>query len=137
MKQQGLDATNAAKKAAIDLLSRARNRPNFGNGGEVENILGRAKARSQQRLGAVAQIVLEPVDFDPDHDRSERAATNLQKLFADVVGCDDVIQKLRDYQSIAKTMTERGMDPRNKIPMSFVFKGPPGAFIVLLARYAF
>ena len=126
MKHQGLKATDVAKTAAISLLSRARNRPNFGNGGEVDNVLARAKARSQQRLGAVADILLEPQDFDPDHDRSERASTNLEKLFADVVGCEEVIQKLRDYQSIARTMKARGVDPRNKIPMNFIFKGPPG-----------
>ncbi|KAM6493098.1 P-loop containing nucleoside triphosphate hydrolase protein [Amanita muscaria] len=134
LKQQGLEATDAAKKTAIDLLSRARNRPNFGNGGEVENILGRAKARSQQRLGPVPQIILEPADFDPDHDRSQRAASNLEKLFGDVIGCEEVIQKLRDYQKIAKTMSDRGMDPRNKIPMSFVFKGPPGTGKTTTAR---
>ncbi|KAK2464129.1 hypothetical protein APHAL10511_003877, partial [Amanita phalloides] len=134
MKQQGLEATNAAKKVATDLLSRARNRPNFGNGGEVDNVLARAKGRSQQRLGPVADIVLQPQDFDPDHDRSARASTNLENLFADVIGCEEVIQKLRDYQSIARTMTARGMDARNKIPMNFIFKGPPGTGKTTTAR---
>ncbi|KAM6493119.1 P-loop containing nucleoside triphosphate hydrolase protein, partial [Amanita muscaria] len=129
-----LRLSGGASLAAIDLLSRVRNRPTFGNGGEVENILGRAKARSQQRLGRVPQFILEPADFDPDHDRSQRAASNLEKLFGDVVGCEEVIQKLRDYQKIAKTMTDRGMDPRNKIPMSFVFKGPPGTGKTTIAR---
>lgn len=126
MKQQDLTATDEAKKVAIELLSRARTRPNFGNGGEVDNLLGRAKARSQARLGSTPDVCLEPQDFDPDHDRSERAATNLAKLFEDVVGCEDIITKLGDYQNIAHTMKSRGMDPRNKIPMNFIFKGPPG-----------
>jgi hypothetical protein len=126
MKQQDLAATDDAKKVAVDLLSRARMRPNFGNGGEVDNLLARAKARSQARLGSTPDICLEPKDFDPDHDRSERAATNLAKLFGDVVGCEDIIKKLGDYQNIARTMKNRNMDPRNKIPMNFIFKGPPG-----------
>ncbi|KAF8633815.1 hypothetical protein AX15_001228 [Amanita polypyramis BW_CC] len=134
MKQQGLSATDPAKKVAINLLSRARNRPNFGNGGEVDNVLDRAKARSQQRLGPSANTTLEREDFDPDHDRAERASTNLEKLFADIVGCEDVIQKLRDYQRIAKTMEARGMDARNKIPMNFIFKGPPGTGKTTTAR---
>ena len=132
MKLQGLAATDAAKKVAIDLLSRARNRPNFGNGGEVDNVLDRAKARSQQRLGPTADTTLKPEDFDPDHDRRERASTNLEELFADVVGCEDVIQKLCDYQKIVSTMEARGMDARNNIPMNFIFKGPPGVFVVVL-----
>ena len=36
MKQQDLEATERAKVVAIEVLSRARNRPNFGNAGEVE-----------------------------------------------------------------------------------------------------
>ena len=35
MRHQDLDATSEAKSVAIDVLSRARNRPNFGNAGEV------------------------------------------------------------------------------------------------------
>ena len=123
MKQQDLTASDDAKKVAVELLSRARIRPNFGNGGEVDNMLGSAKARSQARLGSAADICLEPKDFDPEHDRSERAATNLAKLFEDVVGCD--VKKLGDYQNIASTMKSQGLDPRNKIPMNFIFQGPP------------
>ncbi|KAF8624034.1 hypothetical protein AX17_007240 [Amanita inopinata Kibby_2008] len=134
LKQQDLKATEAAKNACIDLLSRARNRPNFGNGGEVDNVLSRAKTRSQRRLGAVADIVLQPEDFDPDHNRSEQASANLEKLFEDVVGCEVVIQKLRDYQNTARAMKARNMDARNKIPMNFIFKGPPGTGKTTTAR---
>lgn len=35
MRQQDLNATKEAKVVAIEVLSRARNRPNFGNAGEV------------------------------------------------------------------------------------------------------
>ena len=36
---QDLTATDAAKNVAKDVLNRLRNRPNFGNVGEVENLL--------------------------------------------------------------------------------------------------
>ncbi len=35
MRHQDLDATPEAKSVAIEVLSRGRNRPNFGNAGEV------------------------------------------------------------------------------------------------------
>lgn len=35
MRHQDLDATSEAKSVAIEVLSRGRNRPNFGNAGEV------------------------------------------------------------------------------------------------------
>lgn len=46
MKHQDLDATPKAKSVAIEVLSRGRNRPNFGNAGEVRLIsLRRSKKR--------------------------------------------------------------------------------------------
>ncbi|KAG5219784.1 P-loop containing nucleoside triphosphate hydrolase protein [Salix suchowensis] len=61
LKQQDLAATDDAKKVAIAVLARARNRPNFGNGGEVENLLSQAKARYQARASKNAvDIVFEP-----------------------------------------------------------------------------
>jgi hypothetical protein len=39
LQQQNLQATDAGKQVAIKVLSRQRNRPNFGNGGAVENLL--------------------------------------------------------------------------------------------------
>ena len=45
------------------------------------------------------------------------------------MGCEEVIPKLRDYQNIALTTAARGMDPRNKIFMNFIFKSPPGQSI--------
>lgn len=35
LRHQDLDATSEAKSVAVEVLSRSRNRPNFGNAGEV------------------------------------------------------------------------------------------------------
>jgi hypothetical protein len=135
LKQQDLDATADAKAVAIDILSRARNRPNFGNGGEVENLIGKAKGRYQSRQATVPpvqrsyDVVFQPIDFDPDFDRAEHSDTNLKKLFEDVVGCEKVVEKLQEYQNIARVMKQRGKEPREArelIPTNFIFKGPPG-----------
>lgn len=126
MKQADLSATDAAKKVAIDVLDRARSRPHFGNIGAVDNILTQAKSRQQRRRDLTPDTPFEPEDFDPDYDRLERASDSLVKLFEDVTGSEDIVVKLTGWQDVAKTRKQRGRDPRGIIPMSFVFKGPPG-----------
>ncbi|XPS80538.1 hypothetical protein M3J07_012514 [Ascochyta lentis] len=125
----GFNATDQAKRVAMEVLRRARNRPNFGNAGEVDIVLDRAKGLHQKHLSAGKasdRDTLEAIDFDPEFDRGDRAATNLPALFQDVVGCDDLIKQLQSYQTTAANMKLLGMDPREQIPFSFLFKGPPG-----------
>lgn len=50
LKKLAFQTTDRGKRAAMDVLRRTRNRPNFGNAGEVDIILDHAKARQQQRL---------------------------------------------------------------------------------------
>ena len=133
LKEQDLDATKEAKDVAIEVLSRARNRPNFGNAGEVENIIGHAKTRHQSRRskGSSADffdVVFEPQDFDENFDRGNHATTNLKKLFEDVIGCEDIVAKLEKYQQTSQNMKRRNLDYRDMIPTNFLFKGPPGKF---------
>lgn len=131
LKVQDLKATDPAKIVALEVLARARIRPNFGNAGEVENLLGQAKMRHSARHRTLplqdrpVEIIFEPRDFDADFDRGANASTNLTQMFQDIVGCDHIIGKLGDYQRIAVVTKERGMDARLLIPMCFVFKGPP------------
>lgn len=132
LKKQGLEATEEAKDVAIGLLSRARDRPNFGNAGDVENLISHAKAQEQKRRSMQtvksqkAEVLFLPQDFDENFDRANNATLNLRKLFADVVGCETLIGKLERYQRVAANMRARGMDPKSHIPFNFIFKGPPG-----------
>lgn len=99
---------------------------------QVENLLGLAKGRHQARQSSIPtsqrtfDVIFESQDFDPDFQRGEHAATNLQKLFEDVVGCEEVIVKLAGYQQIAQNMKAWNRDSRGIIPTNFLFKGPPG-----------
>lgn len=131
----GYNATDQAKKVAMETLQRARNRPNFGNAGEVDILLDRAKALHQKHSSSgKVQLhdTFEAIDFDPDFDRGERAATNLPQLFQDVVGCERLIEQIQGYQTTAANMKALDMDPREQIPFNFLFKGPPGKFTLLL-----
>ncbi len=140
LKQQAYNATDQAINVALEVLKRARNRPNFGNAGEIDILLNGAKARHQQRRSArkikdnartiKGQATLEAIDMDPDFDRGERAATNIRKLFEGVVGCDELVAQLEGYQIMVANMKARGMDPREQIPFNFLFRGPPGEYSV-------
>ncbi|KAL9584330.1 MAG: hypothetical protein Q9212_002190 [Teloschistes hypoglaucus] len=137
LKQQAYDTTDQARRVAMDVLKRARNRPNFGNAGEVDILLNTAKTHRQQRRSAGAvkdAAMLEAVDMDPEFDRGERAATNVRMLFEGVVGCDELITQLEGYQRTVANMKARDMDPREQIPFNFLFRGPPGTGKTTTAR---
>ena len=66
LKKQCLEATEEAKDIAISMLARARHRSNFGNAGEVENMISHVKALHQIRQsakplsGRSADVIFEP-----------------------------------------------------------------------------
>ncbi|KAF2017639.1 P-loop containing nucleoside triphosphate hydrolase protein [Aaosphaeria arxii CBS 175.79] len=129
LKDTGFEATDQAKSTAMEVLKRARNQPNFGNVGEVDIILDRAKALHQKHLtgGMVSsKDTFDAIDFDPNFDRTARAAIDLPLLFRDVVGCEDLIKQLQGYQTTVANMKALGLDAREQIPFNFLFKGPPG-----------
>jgi hypothetical protein len=97
-----------------------------------ERRYGRQKIRFQERQAKLPwdarspDAPFEPVDFEADFDRASSAADNLAKLFADVVGCENIVKRLGTYQAVAQAAKARGKDPRDLVPMGYVFKGPPG-----------
>ena len=66
------------------------------------------------------------MDTLQDPKPSANAPLNLNELFKDVVGCNNIVKQLEGYQRIAYASKRRGSDPRDLIPTNFVFKGPPG-----------
>ncbi|PQE23789.1 NFX1-type zinc finger-containing 1 protein [Rutstroemia sp. NJR-2017a BBW] len=135
-----LEATEEAIKVAMDVLQKASTRLNFGNGGEVENLIATARSNIQVRMSSIpvadrpSKWVFQPEDFDPEFERGKSAHANLRKLFSDVVGCQNIVKQLGQYQNVYKAMKSRGMDPRPYIPTNFVFKGPPGTGKTTTAR---
>lgn len=133
LQAQGFTASEEAKKVAMEVLSRSRNRQNFGNAGEVDILLDRAKEAQQIRLNELeadtnTSLITEfhAVDFDPDHDRQDRAESNIREGFTDFVGADALVAKFQAYQRIAQNSKDMGLDPRQQIPFNFIFRGPPG-----------
>ncbi|KAK1966836.1 ATPase [Colletotrichum sublineola] len=129
LKQQGFSATDQAQAVVSEMLERARNRPNFGNAGEVDILLNEAKARHQRRVSskqAKHVSTLEALDFDEDFDRAERTDTNVAKLFEGTVGCEKIVATLEGFQESVRSMKALGIDPKQNIPFNFLFRGPPG-----------
>jgi len=71
-------------------------------------------------------VLFEPQDFDPDYARGASGSSNLAKIFEDVVGREDVVEKLQNLQEIVRAYRKNGIDPTDQIPTTFVFSGPPG-----------
>lgn len=136
LEASGFAATGQGKRVALEVLARERNRPNFGNGGAVENLLSKAKAGFQKRAseGKAMKKLLEAVDFDEAFDRAERQDTNVAMLFEGEVGRDKVVAFLQALQGRVRQLRSLDLDSREEIPFSFLFRGPPGTGKTTTAR---
>lgn len=135
LKQQGFNITARGRRVAMEVLKRSRNRPNFGNAGEVDIILNSAKIRHQKRLSSLKRApnasessTFDARDFDNDFDRAERKKTKIATLFEGVAGCEEVIAKLESYRQMVQNFKKLDLDPRGQVPFNFLFRGPPGMY---------
>jgi DNA polymerase III delta prime subunit len=137
LKEQAFEVTDQARTVVLDMLNRARNRPNFGNAGEIDILLNVAKARHQaRRTQGLAKYgsKFEAKDFDEDFDRANRSDTNVKELFAGTVGQEAVMDLLEGYQNTVRTMKSLDLDSKENIPFNFLFRGPPGTGKTTTAR---
>ncbi|KAI9925314.1 hypothetical protein MW887_006242 [Aspergillus wentii] len=138
LEQQDFETTTHGRKVALEVLARARNRANFGNAGEVDILLNKAKIRHQKRVSArkasTTASVLVPEDFDEHHDRGQRTETNIPMLFADVVGSEKIVEQLEGYRRTVMNMQLLDLDPRDQVAFNFLFRGPPGTGKTTTAR---
>jgi AAA+ superfamily predicted ATPase len=170
MAKEDIKAEQPAMDVAAEVLRRARDRPNFGNGGDVDNLLNQAKARFRERKlkekkerktgkhsseaegtgikgqqsaqdvedgataeeddflddGGPTEVVLEREDFDPEWNRGVSASEKCKELFEGLIGFEGIIDKFQGFQKTAANMRLNNKDPRESIPFTYVFKGPPG-----------
>ncbi|KAL1862809.1 hypothetical protein Daus18300_008305 [Diaporthe australafricana] len=138
LKEQSFTAPDKAKDVAMEVLSRARNHRNFGNAGEIDILLSRAKELQQGRLAPCTEeydpFLLESQDFDADFERPTQAEVRIRDLFKDFVGADDLVEKLVGYSRMVQNAKALEMDPRSQIPFNYLFRGPPGTGKTTTAR---
>ncbi|KAL8299375.1 hypothetical protein RB593_009323 [Gaeumannomyces tritici] len=136
-----LTASDEAIRVAENMLAIARHRPNFGNGGDVGNLVDAAQAACSSRCARIdgdgdedLDMKLLPEDFDPDWRRDTVARERCADLFGDMEGIQDIIDEFQRYQAMAARLRTRGHDPRRHIPWALVFRGPPGTGKTTVAR---
>ncbi|KAF5008081.1 hypothetical protein FDECE_5630 [Fusarium decemcellulare] len=142
LEKEKLAATDKAREVAMEVLKRASVRPNFGNGGEVDNLLSKAILARLRRVSKEKKsedddldvLPLEPQDFDADYDRLSHAVSKTRALFDGFVGFEEIISKFESYQYMVQGMRLRNVDPRPYVPFTYVFKGPPGTGKTTTAR---
>lgn len=144
---KGLSASEEAVDVAIRLLSTARNKPNFANVYAVDNLINGALSRfytrfmtddqigsSTEASPAAIHMVLEPQDIDPSYGGLDRADEDLETMFHGFIDHSSVINTFKEVNEMAKGMQLRGLDPRRFIPLTYIFKGPPGTGKTTSAR---
>ncbi|KAJ5203268.1 hypothetical protein N7449_005347 [Penicillium cf. viridicatum] len=139
LKEQGFGITDLGRRVVLEMLERSRNRPHFGNAGEIDNLLNTAKMRYQKRLsstkrpGSVPDSILDAPDFDEDFDRADKKES-IAKMFEGVIGCEGIVAKLEGYRQMVQSLRRLDLDPRTQLPFNFVFRGPPGTGKTSTAR---
>ncbi|KAJ5522243.1 hypothetical protein N7527_006358 [Penicillium freii] len=139
LKEQGFGITDLGRRVVLEMLERSRNRPHFGNAGEIDNLLNTAKIRYQKRLsstkrpGSVPDSILDAPDFDEDFDRADKKE-GVAKMFEGVIGCESIVAKLEAYRQMVQSLRRLDLDPRTQLPFNFVFRGPPGTGKTSTAR---
>jgi hypothetical protein len=131
IREQGLTSSPQALEVAYDVLERALMRPHFTNAGEVESCLRKAKMNYGTRLENTPLELqgiddsLKPEDFDADFDRATRGSLDIHTLLAGQVQ-ESVIETFKSYRDRSLGARRYGLNPRDQVPTTFIFTGPPG-----------
>jgi hypothetical protein len=126
----GVEVPPDAADAAVAMLARQRQKPKFGNGGAVDNLLNRAKEALAARVAAAAAAGA-PLGADmratllrDDFDREPPAAP--EDALKHLVGAPAARAKLEELRAAVASAQASGADPWSSVEPCFVFKGPPG-----------
>ncbi|KAI0893531.1 P-loop containing nucleoside triphosphate hydrolase protein [Annulohypoxylon nitens] len=128
MKEQELKYTEEAIQVGREILERSLMRPNFSNAGEVDKLLSKVKANYGKRISRLppeyihVDMDVVVADFESDNRKSQ---VDCHKLMEGLVH-SAIIKRFVGYQerySIAKRL---GMNPRDQVPIRFIFTGHPG-----------
>jgi SpoVK/Ycf46/Vps4 family AAA+-type ATPase len=129
-KDSHLQISIPVAKRAVRKLARSRAKPNFGNGGAVDSLLSIAKETMQKRDGTSNELTKD--DFAIEDDGFDEAELDI--LFEDMIGMDNVINKLEDLKRVVKFAKARGENPSDSVSFNYLFLGNPGTGKTSIAR---
>lgn len=142
MKALGIRATIEAREIVKSKFQLARQSCNFGNGGEVDNLLSQAIQNSWRRFGKIPDkekfeysrdIELLAEDFDTNH-QDQLTEENMDELFADMFDMDNHVERFRSILRQRSQCLRRGLDAQTLVPFTFVLIGPAGCGKTSAAR---
>lgn len=120
-------------REGVRILSRERSKPNFGNGGAVDNLLSRAVLKFEERLKRKSAAeraesrTLTVEDFiSPEDEKVAEIRKDPDSLFKDLVGCREIVKMMKTFKSTVQYAQKVGRDPTEDIEMNLIFAGPPG-----------
>ena len=125
----GCTMTPEAKQLALQKLRFAKEQQNFGNGGEIDNLLGRAIASFRHRFGnnppevQSGNVCLEPEDVDPSFENIFHVEDHIDSLFEGLVQIENLKEPFRGLARRSTFLRRNGRDPTRFMPFYFVFKG--------------
>lgn len=101
--------------------------------GSVNNLLATAAMRMEARTGHLtpqqrAEATPTPEDFTSESDLAAAAAGpgGASAVFADLIGCKAVLEKLQEWQATITACQRMGKDPLESFELNFAFVGAPG-----------
>jgi SpoVK/Ycf46/Vps4 family AAA+-type ATPase len=138
VKKTGLRVPDEALTIAMDILAREAQKPNFGNGGAVANLLSEAQVCRQNRL----QEELTPLEIATDStlaaadfraaSRQSMGQADEGDIFDGLVGMDDVVKQVRTIK--AKLTLAKKIGGKAPVDTTFLFVGSPGTGKTTMAR---
>ena len=139
LRERSLLASEDVLETALSVLEQQKNQRHFGNAGAVNNLVSVAIQSLTQRLNQLTaekrknatRSVLIHQDFRSDHGKER----SIQDIFSGIIGCQKVVEKLRDLQTTIQYAKYRNRsDCFAEVARNFLFLGPPGTGKTSVAR---
>ncbi|GFH06095.1 NFX1-type zinc finger-containing protein 1, partial [Haematococcus lacustris] len=135
-RRKGWELGLSELRAGVQVLDMERRRPNFGNAGAVNNLLATVAMRMEARMRempASARAAALPVaaDFLPPGDAE---AVQVDQVMADLVGCEKVLAKLREWKATINASQRVGNKPSDSFEFNLLFVGGPGTGKTTIAQ---